>query len=247
MNNEDDNFLNQFLKTPREEFSRWLYNRINTPMNNYPVPSRVKKFSLATIVVTALLAVTLMVSSPVRAAAKEFLLKIGFITITEEVPPQGLPTAVPVQAEVNITSSVAEASTLAGFKVVSPDYLPKAYTLTGMYSISTDAYGTTVSSIYVNQELDSFLLLNQTLFNEKANIDDYVAADEKIDSIKVNGHQGVIISNRWMANPIIDAQPEHQTLKATIWLRWQNNQIVYTLISDQLTSVDLLKIAQDLH
>lgn len=246
MNNEDDKFFNQFLEAPREEFSRRLFQRINTPMNNYPAPNRTKKFSMAAIAVTALLVVTLMFSSPVRAAAKEFLLKIGFITITAEVPPQNLPTAVPYQAEVNVVSSVGEATTLAGFNVVSPGFLPKPYTFSGTYSISTDAYGTTVSSIYLNQDLDSFLLLNQTLFNEEANIDDYVTADEKIVSIKVNGHQGVFISNRWMTNPIIDAKPEDQTLRATNWLRWQDNMVIYTLISDQFSSDELLKIAKDL-
>lgn len=73
---------------------------------------------------------------------------------------------------------------------------------------------------------------------------DYIVGQETAVDVQVRGHAGVWIADRLVTSPLDSARPGQANPHASSWLRWDENGIVYTLISDGLTQAEMLQLAE---
>ncbi len=145
----DDEFLSRFRETPRTEFSKQLYERINQPMNtNIRARTALSRWSPALALASILLAAVLLFSfPPARAAAQDFLnlfrvKKFTAITVDparlQQLQNSNLDFKSMLGSNVEVVkksgepkevSSSAEAAQLAGFQVRAPKDLPNGLQL----------------------------------------------------------------------------------------------------------------------
>lgn len=143
-----DDFLNKFRKEPSPEFSRHLYQRINQPMENKPVKTRM--FTLwkpAFAAVGVLLALALVFSPSARAMAQDFLnlfrvKRFAAISVDESRLTALEQNKVDIQSLLSSNTEVLKepgepvtvdtpqaAAQLAGLNVFTPANVPQGYKL----------------------------------------------------------------------------------------------------------------------
>ena len=245
--NDDEKFFNQFQEAPRPEFAAALYKRINRPMNNQTKSISLGRMALSAAAVGILLVAALLIYPPTRVEAFNLLRQIGVFTITTEAPITVQPTARPPDAAQApaAAQSAAEASQLAGFSVLAPQGLPDGYAFVEPLSIVPVGSGKTVVSTYLNPTQEAFILINQSQFQGGDSYSDYVSGQETVQDVEVRGHPGVWITGRMMTSPVA-GQPNGEKLRASNWLRWEENGIVYLVASDRLSLEEVLQLAQSL-
>ncbi len=244
--NEDEKFFNQFQDEPRPEFATALYERINRPMNTHTRSLFARRVVLAFALTLALMVSALSFYPPARAQALSLLRQIGALHFTTEAPATAEPTAVPPSAEQLPISaaSPAKASQLAGFAVLAPSSLPDGYSQEGSWSIQPNGNGETVNSTYFNPSQGHYLMINQYRYQAGDAFTDTLSPQEKIQTVQVRGQEGAWITGRLMVSPIAggqDIQPAPSN-----WLYWEENGVVFTLISDGLDLQDMLQLADSL-
>ncbi len=252
--NDDEQFFKQFQEAPTDEFTEALYQRINQPMNaQRKTYSRqnalpLRRTALTAAAVFALLLAVLFTNPSARAQALSLLRQIGAFTITTETPAANLPTALPpdpAQPQLE-AQNAAEAGTLAGFPVLAPQRLPDGYAAAGPLSILPNGNGQTVASAFTNPTGENVILINQYQYQTGDAFTDNVTAQETLQDVQVRGQPGVWISGRLVSGPLAGEQVEPGTMRATNWLLWEEDGIVYTIISDALTLEETLRLASDL-
>jgi hypothetical protein len=244
---KDDDFLTQLRQSPRPEFAAQLYRRINQPMNtttSWTEHLKPRRIALALALFIFLLFASLLFSPAVRAFAGDILRQIGAISVAP-VPAEGpaVPqaTAVPPQAGLAQTAgSAAEAAELAGFALQAPAYLPEGYAPSADWSIMPQGEGVIVARQY--QAGDHFLLFNAYRYGANDRYDQGFGQNETVTDVTVRGQTGLWITGRLMAHPDRDSAD----LLATGWLLWAEDGVNYTLIGDDLTLEEALRIAEGL-
>ena len=143
-------------------------------------------------------------------------------------------------------ASVSEASRLAGFKVLVPASLPDGYAAESAFSIQPSGSGKVVVTVSADPVNGSYILMNQYRFGTGDSFVDNVAGQETVVDVQVRGHAGVWIADRLVTSPLDSVRPGQVNPHASSWLRWDDNGIVYTLISDGLTQAETLQLAEGL-
>lgn len=247
--NADEEFFEQFHEAPRAEFVTGVYKRINQPMNVQAKPISIHQKALSLAVACFLMITTLLIYPPTRVQAFNFLRQIGVLTVTTTDEPDTLaPTALPPDpAQKPVTaSSAAEASELTGFQVLAPAWLPDGYSAEGGIGILPNGKGKIVGAGFANTAAGTFILIDQYRSGTGDSFADYVSGNETVQDIQVRGHEGVWITGRLMTNPTIAEQQGEKALRGSNWLIWEENGIVYTIISDGLDQDAMLKLAESL-
>ncbi len=246
--NEDEKFFTQFQETPRPDFAAAVYQRITKPMNTHQKSFSLRKAALTFAAACALLVTAWMAYPPTRVLALNWLRQIGVFTITTGQPDGTQPTAVPPDASQKplSASSAAEASQMAGFQVLAPASLPEGYAAEGVFSIQPNGNGKVVVTLYTNPARGTYILMNQYRYGSGDNFVGYVAGQETVVDVLVRGHAGVWIADRLVTSPIGSLRPGQVEPHASNWLQWDENGIVYTLISDGLTQAESLRLAESL-
>jgi hypothetical protein len=242
----NDDFLKKYYKPPRAAFAADLYRRISQPMQTKPKFLILRRAALASLLLLALLAVTLVVSPPARAFARQLFRQVGVFTLVDlSANPEAAgalavsPTAQPPSTDaVVMAQDAAEASLLAGFAVYSPDYLPQGYALSGAWSLMEQGSGKVVVSRYQDAG-GHFLLINQSRYAAGDHFEQSYAANEQVTDVTVRGGAGVWIEGRLMGD-------EPAALLPTSWLMWEQDGVNYTLISDALSQKEMLQVAESL-
>lgn len=248
---DDEKFFNQFQEAPRPEFVAALhqrYQRICQPMKTQRKTYAMRKMALSFAATCFLLIATLFIYPPTRVQALNWIRQIGVFTFTTSQPPDSLqPTAVPVsQAQKPLTTwSSSEATQLAGFKVLIPQKLPEGYAAEDPLSIMTNGDRKIVASLYSNPGNDTFILINQQDATG-INYTDHSTGQETMEDVQVNGHAGVWITGRMMSSPTGGDASNQSQLHPSNWLFWEENGIVYSVMSDDLTLAEMQKLAQSL-
>jgi hypothetical protein len=254
----NDDFLTQFRKSPRREFTTELYQRINKPMTKQSVfnSALFRRTALAFSALAFLLTITLLLSPSARAFVGEQIRQFGGITVkpidqseyeSGAVAPQPTEPA-PAEITAEFVKNAAEASELAGFTVLTPDYLPDGYTENSPWSVDNRDGSVYVVSSYGRHEGNRFLLLNQTRFAEGTVFEDEFGENESVTDVMVGDHAGVYLTGRLMAHPDLGVRvrQERPELIPTNLLIWEANGITYTLIGDALDQAELIQIAESL-
>jgi hypothetical protein len=250
----NDDFLTQFRKSPRREFTTELYQRINKPMTKQSVfnSALLRRTALAFSALAFLLTITLLLSPSARAFVGEQIRQFGGITVkpinqSGAVAPQ--PTE-PAPAEITAESvkNAAEASELAGFTVLTPGYLPEGYTENSPWSVDNRDGSIYVAASYRSAEGSHFLLMNQTLFTEGAVFEQQYGENETVTDVMVGQDPGVFLTGRLMVHPDLGVRVrnERPDLIPTNWLIWEADGITYTLFGDALDQAELIQIAESL-
>jgi hypothetical protein len=242
----NDDFLKNYYKPPRKQFAADLYRRISIPMETQPRFLNLRRLLLATALLFAILVVTVFVSPPARAFARQLFHQIGVFRLVEitDVTPTSDPTPIPPTAEppstgeVKYVSTAAEASGLASFTVYSPAYIPTGYEQTGKWSLMDQGNGMVVVSVYHDEE-GHYLNLNQYRYGEDDHYEQAYAENEQVKDVIVRGQAGVWIVGRLVGDT-------SDTVVPTTWLMWEENGINYTMFSDALPQSEILKMAESL-
>jgi hypothetical protein len=250
MNEPNEHFLNTLRQPPPPEFAARLYERISQPMFSQPErpTARLAGASQAGLVAAACAGVclaALLLFPPARAFAGSIIQHIGgygFTTDPAQVVPvdksgQGLvgvdktQTSVSVQVVGKVPSaqSAAEASRLAGFRVLAPTYLPAGYISMSAWYVGEQANGRIVTTGY--RSGNHFFMLNEW---QAGNSPSENYARDTIVDVSVRGQPGV-----WLPSP-----PGGEGGKNA--LVWAENGITYSLISDTLGLDEMEKVAEGL-
>jgi hypothetical protein len=250
-----DDFLKQFRKPPRPQFAADLYERISKPMEMQPRLFYWRRMALATAIIGLVLALAIFISPPVRALADQILRQIGAFTFVDRSSQVGVaepadeppaPTAEPLApGQMRAASDAAQASSLAGFTVLAPTYLPSGYSQEGSWSVAPQGNGVIVVSSYRSQA-GHFLLLNQFQYGAGDSYEQSYYANEEVQDVTVRGHAGVWLVGRSMTDPWSTPQPGQPELVATSWLLWEENGVNYSLFGDALDQDEAQKIAESL-
>ncbi len=246
--NEDEKFFSQFHEAPRPEFAAAVYKRITKPMNTHRISFSLRKAALTFASACVLLIAGLLAYPPTRAMALNWLRQIGVFIVTTAQPDETQPTALPPDASQKplTAASASEASRLAGFQVLSPAALPDGYSAEGAFSIQPNGNGKVVVTLYANPARGTYILLNQYRYGTGDSFTDNVNGQETVEDVQVRGNGGVWIAGRLVTSPIDVGTPGQVEPHASNWLRWEENAIVYTLISDGLAQAEMLKLADSL-
>ncbi len=245
---EDEKFFNQFQEAPRPELAAAVYTRITKPMNSHQKLFSLRNAALTFAAACILLVAALIAYPPTRVMALNWLRQVGVFTITTSQPDESQPTAVPPDpAQKPLTAaSIPEASQLAGFQVLIPASLPDGYAAEGPFSIQPNGSGKVVVTLSADPVKGSYILMNQYRYGNGDSFVDSVTGQETVVDVEVRGHAGVWIADRLVISPLDSASPGQAVPHATNWLEWDENGIVYTLISDGLTQADMLRLAEGL-
>ncbi len=248
--NEDEKFFTQFREAPRPEFTAAVYERINQPMNAQKKQINLRQKVLAFAMTCVLLLATVLAYPPARAQAYSFLRQIGVIQITTQQSEEPGPTAEPPDpAQKPLTATSPEAaSELAGFQVLAPASLPEGFTTESAYTILPNGNGKLVVSQYTHLSGNNFILINQYRYADGDAFTNSVSGQESVQDVQVRGQKGVWITGRLMTNPSL-VQPGsagQDSLRSTGWLYWEENGVVYVIMSDGLSLDETLQLAQNL-
>lgn len=254
--NDDETFFKKFHEAPRPEFSEALYKRINQPVNANPTQNHLRRMAL-TFAAASVILLILVFSIPTTRAKAIFLARqIGAFLIVVDPPHENRaagpsaeiqPTAAPNpnagHEPVNAASAEAAAK-IAGFTVLAPTVLPDGYAQSGPFTIASD--GKTVVTAYTHAQQGTFILLNQFRYQPGDEYIDNVTAQETLKDIEVRGQSAVWITGRSMTDPTRLEQTGEEHLRPANWLIWEENEIAYTLMSDDLTLEQALEFAEGL-
>lgn len=250
MNIEDEEFFEKFHEAPRADFVVGTYKRIDQPMNTLTKSISMRPIVLYLSAACFLIIATLFVYQPTQAQALYFLRHIGVLTITTNTdePKTVKPTALPPEQSQQPTTiySAAEAKKLAGFTVLTPAWLPDGYSAEGGFGIVPIGNGKVVGVGFANTSAGTYILINQYLSGTGESSTSYVGGNETVQDVQVRGYAGVWITGRLMTNPTIAEQQGKEALRGSNWLIWEENGIVYTIISDELSQDTMLKLAEGL-
>jgi len=253
----NDEFLTQFRKPPRREFTDELYQRINKPMIKQSPSSQflMRRTALAFGAFALLICATLLISPSARAFAGTQIRQIGAILLRaddgslSEIAATAQPTIpAPPENTARTADDAAEATSLAGFKVMAPGYLPEGYSLQKAWSIDHRDSGVYVVTTYGERVDRHFLIMNQTLFADDASFEQRYAENETVTNVLIGPTKGVFISGRLMTHPDQTAATdgERSDLLPTNWLIWENNGITYTLFGDDVSQDEMVRMAKSL-
>jgi hypothetical protein len=251
MNNDNDTFFQQFHKAPRQKYADALYQRINRPMNAQKTPSHIfqyRRLALTFAAAAALLLAIVFAIPTTRVSAINLVWQIGAFLIVQEPPlPNYQATAVPYEgaAEVVHAQIVTQASEAAGFAVLVPTALPNGYSQKGGFNISPNGAGKNVVFSYSSAE-GKFLHINQYQYAQGDVFTDNVAGQETLVDVTVRGQKGVWITDRYMTDPTNPEQSGKANLRPTSWLIWEENGVVTTLITDDLSLDTTLAVAESM-
>jgi hypothetical protein len=236
----NDDFIHQFdpPKPPRPEFTATLYQRITQPMKTTP-RTRVLRAVALSFAIVAVIATILFFSPSARAFADSIIRQFGvggytFIQGTSEptVSPEELATLRAIGKPVlQPANDAATASQLAGFNVLTPSYLPDGYTVDnqpGEWTVSDDYNGVMASISFYNQAADDHITINEQMFRQGE--PNTVLSRPDIQDVTVRGQPGA-----WMP-----------TGGGKNLLAWEENGITYMIISNKLSKVEVLKVAESL-
>ena len=254
----NDDFLTQFRKSPRREFTTELYQRINKPMTKQSAfnTTLLRRTALVFGALAILLTITLLVSPSARAFAGDQIRQFGAIFLSpidsgesESSAAAPQPTvAAPPEITAESVKNAAEASELAGFTVLTPGYLPEGYTENSPWSVDNRDGSIYVAASYRSAEGSHFLLMNQTLFTEGAVFEQQYGENETVTDVMVGQDPGVFLTGRLMVHPDLGVRVrnERPDLIPTNWLIWEADGITYTLFGDALDQAELIQIAESL-
>jgi Domain of unknown function (DUF4367) len=239
----NDDFLNKLRKEPRPEFAAALYQRINRPMQ-IQSKYRAMRFAALTLSVLVVLTAALLLSPSARAFAQEIVQQVGgyiFVLGGQPIEVQGAPgpiavwktlDAVSIEAEGDVPTEndPSEASSLAGFAVLAPSYLPDGYTAMSGWFVILEENGRVVTNAY-RDTTNHFFIINQWKAGEGAS---RTFAKDQIVDVTVRDQSGV-----WL--PDKTGGPGQKNA-----LVWEENGITFSIITDSLPLDELLKVAESL-
>jgi hypothetical protein len=253
---DDDNFFQQFHEAPRPEFVEALYQRINKPMNAQKTQPKLRRTALTFAAAAAVLLAVVFSIPTTRAQAINLARQIGAFLIidgpyddgrTVEAPGASLPTALPPDpGKIVHVETIEDAAKAAGFTVLNPGNLPEGYAQQGGFSIGPNGSGMNVVTVYANPANDTFITLNQFKYAPGDAYVDNVTSLESLSDVIVRNHKAVWITDRYMTNPAHPEQSGEKYLRPAEWLVWEENGVVYTLMSDDLTLQQAVAIADSL-
>ncbi len=242
----EDKFLSAFQEAPPPQFADALYKRINQPMITQGKAQLKNRVVLATACAMLVFGLFLFGYPPARTYASSLLWKIGAIHFTTQEPKEVLPTAQPPNAsEVRMALTAQEASQMAGFPVLSPSTLPEGFQPSSSFSIMKNQEGLLVANLFTNPVTESFILMNQYHYAASDKFTDTVD-EEAAHVVTVRGNAGMWITGRMMTSPTEQTLTSSSKLLSTSWLIWEENSVVYTLISDTLSLNQSITLAESL-
>jgi hypothetical protein len=247
----NDEILKQYRKAPPPEFADALYRRISeTKMTHQTQPSfSWGRPALALAALFLIVAATLIVSPAARASAGQMWRQVGPFNLVipgDDGPPPQPTAAPPTGVEARTADAALPLSEQAGFTVMAPSYLPAGYVQHGAWSISQRVDGVNVYSGYEYESGEHFLTLNQYRYGAQEQFDQWLSENETLTNVTVRGLPGVWISGRWMANPLREPVAGEPDLQPTGWLMWEDQGVIYTLMSNTLPLAEMIKVAESL-
>jgi len=249
----NDDFLNRHRRAPRPQFAARLYERIAEPMqtsNQHPAapgPRRAGRWlATSTLLAGALFAVVLF--PPARAFADGVIHQIGGYVFVQSPPEpkdkidpkqndvkNGGPAADDATKQAGISAppadkpaevTKAEASQQAGFSVLSPSYLPAGLPAEASFMVDSQDEGVSVMTAFVDH--DQHLGIKLVEFKLAA------------------GHAPLPLYWPEAVDVTVRGQPGLWLPGGTASLIWEENGITLSLIGDNLSQAELMKVAEGL-
>jgi len=219
----NDSFLSNFRESPRPEFARALYVRIDTPLKttyapghrlallmgwSSPAPRRQLALGIGLSALVLLLALALL--PPARAYAAELVLRIGRLFITREptyaeqfeakinrAGPTGEPAASPSPLEWQAPPllSLADASAQAAFPAAEISFQPSSLPMVARYVTLPGDEGlfTRVTTVYSDDQNN--LVFSQTAYPPEAPTQTLPVGESPAAEVALQGGEGVWIEN----------------------------------------------------
>jgi Domain of unknown function (DUF4367) len=239
----NDEFLSKYRKQPRPEFAAALYRIIQHPLQ---APSRqfAPRAAAAALALFAIMAASLALSPSVRAFAEGMVHRIGgymFVQPGETVDVGGGTHSLQIDRSRDSVSLVAlplvpraqdaaGASTLSGFTVLTPSYLPEGFSAMSPWFVTSDDGGKAVSNGY-RDATNHFLILNQWKAPDGSA---RTFARDKIVDVTVRGQTGL-----WLPDTVRGTAGKNA-------LVWEEGGITYWIITDAVPLDEVLKLAESL-
>jgi hypothetical protein len=239
----NDDFLTKFRKEPRTEFASALYQRINKPMQTQSKRPALR-FAALSLSLLAVLTAAFLFSPSVRAFAQAVIRQVGgyaFVLGGQPIDTNGVTgpirivktlgsVSIETIGKVPSANDPAGASTMAGFTVLAPSYLPAGFTSMSGWFVSSEDNSMVVTNGY-RDSTNHFLIVNQ--WNVSSGAVRTYAKDQIVD-VTVRGHPGV-----WLPDAVNGPAGKNA-------LVWEEKGITYSLITDSVPLDELLKLAESL-
>lgn len=242
----NDEFLKGFHKDPRPEFAEALYKTISKPRNEQRTIFHPRRLALALTMSVVVMAVVFAVSPSAQAFANTLIRRIGAIVLIDQSDQRAVPLVSPAPtAPSPATGSAqyaqedAEIGRLAGFQPATPGYLPAGYVAQGPWSIVQMDGSMGVYRQYRDPSGDHFLVFNPVRHAGSARFEQGYGGNETVTDVSLRGQSGVWIVGRLFAD-------SSGSLVPTNWLMWAEDDVNYTLYSDELPLDEMLKVAESL-
>jgi len=214
-----------------------------------------KTFALAAIA-ALIITVSMVAFVPsARAWAQDVLTQFGALIITDSptwpervinTPPAptpvGQPTATPIAGPLPILT-IEEASDVAGFQVLSPEYLPAGYRIAdrGAYVEEARVFATTSWATEGGEER---VYISQVRYVSGHSEEEFPVGDALTMDVTVRGLPGL-----WVEGAKLGIRSDNRggsELYGVNFLIWEEGDDLFRLTSDELALAEMLKIAESL-
>lgn len=236
---------------------------------------RLRRYSLATLVLASVLIIAVIAIPPVRAAAENLFTQIGNLILknnptdaqqyvatmqsgipTPTLDPNWVCTDCPEPVIMGVLTA-QQASDKAGYRVYEPQYIPEGYELTSRDVFQTDKTITTSSSFSKELEIplhdglqfSGIIAIGQTHYLDGSQPNIANVGEVPIVDVTVRGNPGV-----WLEQvPIYPFQDAEGNWQYAYWnqLEWSedgfNFMIQTNMPADLLPLEELMKIADSLN
>jgi hypothetical protein len=202
----NDQFLTDFQRPPRQEFTESLYRKLNIPENNRSFQLRrlAVGFSLAVL----LFVLTFLISPAARSYAQELILRLGRLVLSSEPTyaeqyenkiSSGLPKAtaepVPVEWQAPSLLTLDEASAQAGFPVSEITALPDDMMIIARFVSLPEAGNPFTRVTTTRQSGATTLAFSQTAYEPDAESQLLPVGESLVAPVTVQGVEGLWIEN----------------------------------------------------
>ena len=214
-----------------------------------------KGFSLVALAVLVIAVSTVAFVPSMRTWAQGILTQFGPLIITDaptrlevtintpRVPtPIGQPTGTPIAGPLPIIT-IEEASDVAGFQVLAPEYVPAGYRL-GSREVFTSEVGVFVFTICVTEGGEERISISQIQYVPGYEAE-FPVSDALTMDVTVRGQPGL-----WVEGVKLGIRNDGNSGGSELYginvLIWEEEDNLFTLRSNELTLKETLKIAKSL-
>lgn len=232
----NDEFLKEFRKSPRREFSATLFERINKPMNKNNGFS-FRRLAFATVICFVMIG-SFMFLPNVRAAVSDLMQEIGGILY---LAPEETEAQVPTTSEEDVvivpeeTLSLEDAKAKLPFEVSLPTWAPEGFVMSDSVRITyfSDEF-TPVSISWWSDDMTIGPI--ELTVGKRVN---WVVDLEAVQEVQVNGQPAGLTVGGWDVNLGEWAGDD-------LTLMWMKGEVMYELYSPNASQEDLIRMAESI-